>query len=90
LYDHAIKSILNWRHPLVFATRIKDYLVAGGQSIVDVIDSATGKIVHVFETKRDKIRSLRLLVGRDHVLYLLAQEEREATKTVAVIMVELF
>jgi hypothetical protein len=66
-----------------------DYLVAGSISVVDVIDSRTGRIVHVFETKKDKIRSLRLLVAHGSLIYLLAEEERDGVKTVAIISVEL-
>ena len=66
-----------------------DYLVAGSTSVVDVIDSRTGRIVHVFETKKDKIRSLRLLVAHGSLIYLLAEEERDGVRTVAIISVEL-
>ena len=75
------KSLLTWRNPLTFACKIgPDYLVAGSNSVVDVIDSHTGRIVHVFETKKDKIRSLRLLVARDYQIYLLAEEERDGVR----------
>ena len=84
-----MRSILTWRHPLTFSTKIRNYLVAGSQSIIDVIDINTGKIIHVFETKREKIRGLKFLVARDNLLYLLAEEEREAQKTVAIIKIEL-
>lgn len=42
---------------------------------MDVINSSTGKLVHVFETERDKIRCIRLLASRGDRLYLLAEEE---------------
>lgn len=90
LDKNLIKSMLTWRHPLTFTAKIgRDYLVAGSTSVVDVIDTATGKIVHVFETKKDKIRQLRLLVARGSQIYLLAEEERDGIKTVAIILVEL-
>lgn len=66
-----------------------DYLVAGSVSVVDIINSTTGKIVHVFETKKDKIRSLSLLVARGPLLYLLAEEERQGARTAAIILIEL-
>jgi hypothetical protein len=82
--------MLNWRNPLTFASRIGErYIVAGSTSVVDVIDSRSGRIVHVFETKKDKIRSLRMLVSRQNLLYLLAEEERDGVKTAAIIAVEL-
>jgi hypothetical protein len=56
--------------------------------VVDVIDAYSGRIVHVFETKKDKIKSLRLLVSRDNLLYLLAEEERDGVRTAAIIAVE--
>lgn len=84
------KSLLTWRNPLTFVAKIgPDFLVAGSISMVDVIDSHSGRIVHVFETKKDKIRSLRLLAGRGNQIYLLAEEERDGLKTVAIISVEL-
>ncbi|KAI8850600.1 hypothetical protein BC829DRAFT_389171 [Chytridium lagenaria] len=55
---------LNWRNPLTFANKFGgDYLVAGSSTVVDVINHETGKIVHVFETKRDRIRSINLLAA---------------------------
>ena len=56
----------------------KDFLVAGSDSVVDIINSHTGKIVHVFETQREKIRELKLLVCRENQFYLIAQEEKES------------
>ncbi|KAJ3324983.1 hypothetical protein HDV06_005572 [Boothiomyces sp. JEL0866] len=88
--SNPTKSLLTWRNPLTFATKLgTDYLVAGSNSVVDVVYSPTGKIVHVFETKKDKIRSLKLLVARNHQIYLLAEEERDGVRTVAIILVEL-
>ncbi|KAJ3274129.1 hypothetical protein HDV01_003412 [Terramyces sp. JEL0728] len=88
--SNPTKSLLTWRNPLTFATKLgTDYLVAGSNSVVDVVYSPTGKIVHVFETKKDKIRSLKLLVARNQQIYLLAEEERDGVRTVAIILVEL-
>lgn len=74
---------------LIIAKIGDDYIVAGSTSVVDVINTSTGKIVHVFETKKDKIRSLSLLVAQGKMLYLLAEEERDGAKTAAIILVEL-
>ncbi|KAH6575531.1 hypothetical protein BASA50_002962 [Batrachochytrium salamandrivorans] len=82
-------STLTWRNPLTFAARLgEDYLVAGSTTVVDVINSVTGKMVHVFETKRDKIRSLELLVARGNKLYLFAEEEKDGNRTAAIILIE--
>nr|KAJ3422933.1 Mitogen-activated protein kinase kinase kinase kinase 3 [Polyrhizophydium stewartii] len=73
-----------------YTTRIgEDYLVAGSTLVVDVINSLTGRIVHAFETKRDKIRSLSLLVARNTKLFLLAEEEKDGSRTAAIILIEL-
>jgi hypothetical protein len=86
-------ELLGYRFELFSANSIArigdDYLVAGSTSVVDVINTITGKIVHVFETKKDKIRSLSLLVAQGKQLYLLAEEERDGAKTAAIILVEL-
>jgi hypothetical protein len=66
-----------------------DFLFAGSTSVVDVIDSRTGRIVHVFETKKDKIRELKLLVARGNQVYLLAEEEKDGMRASAIISVEL-
>ncbi|KAL2918803.1 hypothetical protein HK105_201637 [Polyrhizophydium stewartii] len=83
-------SAITFRSPLTFAARIgEDYLVAGSTLVVDVINSLTGRIVHAFETKRDKIRSLSLLVARNTKLFLLAEEEKDGSRTAAIILIEL-
>ncbi|EGF78948.1 expressed protein [Batrachochytrium dendrobatidis JAM81] len=82
-------ATLTWRNPLTFAARLSDdFLVAGSTTVVDVINSVTGKMVHVFETKKDKIRSLELLVARGNKLYLFAEEEKDGSRTAAVILIE--
>ncbi|TPX67349.1 hypothetical protein SpCBS45565_g03850 [Spizellomyces sp. 'palustris'] len=81
---------LTWRNSLTFSGKLgDDYLVAGSTAVVDVINSETGKIVHVFETKRDKIRSLNLLVCKGEKLFLLAEEEKDGMKTASIILIEL-
>ncbi|KAJ3343384.1 hypothetical protein HDU93_008749 [Gonapodya sp. JEL0774] len=69
---------LTWRNPLTFASKLgKEFLVVGSTSVVDVINSETGKIVHVFETKKDKIRGLSLL-------FLLAEEEKDGSRLASI------
>ncbi|RKO86227.1 citron-like protein [Blyttiomyces helicus] len=81
---------LTWRNPLNFAAKLgTDFLVAGSSSVVDVINRESGKIVHVFETKKDKIRALELLVCRGDKLFLLAEEEKDGMKTSSIILIEL-
>jgi hypothetical protein len=66
LDQQFLKTMFTWRYPLEFVTKMsmsRDYLVAGSQNVVDVIDISTGKIIHVFETKKDKNRELRLLLS---------------------------
>lgn len=75
---------------MTFATKISDiFLVVGSRSVVDVIDVRNGRIVHVFETRRDKIRALRMLVSRGGRVFLVAEEEREGVRTVAIICIVL-
>ncbi|KAJ3057492.1 hypothetical protein HK097_004013 [Rhizophlyctis rosea] len=81
---------LTWRNPLTFSSKLgADLLVAGSSSVVDVISSETGKIVHIFETKKDKLRSLELLVSKSNKLFLLADEEKDGVKTAQVILIQL-
>ncbi|KAJ3262920.1 Structural maintenance of chromosomes protein 1, partial [Chytriomyces hyalinus] len=78
---------LTWRNPMTFAAKLgSDHLVAGSSTVVDVINIESGKTVHVFATKLDKIRELRLLTCHGNKLFLLAQEEKDVrmkTKTSA-------
>lgn len=81
---------LTWRYSLQFASKLgQEFLVAGSTSIVDVISCETGKIVHVFETRRDKIKSLGLLVSKNEKLFLMAEEEKNDVKASSIILIEL-
>ncbi|KAJ3039783.1 hypothetical protein HDV00_011910 [Rhizophlyctis rosea] len=81
---------LTWRNPLTFASKLgTDLLVAGSSAVVDVINSESGKIVHIFETKKDKLRSLELLVSKSNKLFLLTDEEKDGVKTSQVILIQL-
>jgi len=48
----------------------------------------TNKIVHVFETKKDKIRSLKHLLSKGNRIYLMAEEEKEAGHVASIIQVQ--
>jgi serine/threonine protein kinase len=76
---------LSWRvTPITFVTRIAtsnisniSLLVVGSTSSVDIWSVETGKIVHIFETKKDKIRSLSFLSTKHEKLFLMADEVKE-------------
>ncbi|RKO88914.1 hypothetical protein BDK51DRAFT_32830 [Blyttiomyces helicus] len=51
-----------------------------------VINRDSGKIVHVFETKEDKIRALELPVCRGDKLSLLAEGKKDGMKTSSIIL----
>lgn len=79
-----------WRNPLTFAARLTPtLLVAGSLAVVDVWSIETGKIVHIFETKKDRIRSLNLLSCKENRLYMLAEEEKDGNKTSSIIQISL-
>ncbi|KAI8840070.1 hypothetical protein BJ741DRAFT_530563 [Chytriomyces cf. hyalinus JEL632] len=81
---------LTWRNPMTFAAKLgSDHLVAGSSTVVDVINIESGKTVHVFATKLDKIRELRLLTCHGNKLFLLAQEEKDGTRIGSIICIEL-
>ncbi|KAJ3293461.1 hypothetical protein HK104_004432 [Borealophlyctis nickersoniae] len=82
-----VRGIL-FNESFILCYESSDYLVAGSSAVVDVINSETGKIVHVFETKKDKIRSLELLVSKGDRLFLLAEEDKDNIKTSSIIMIE--
>lgn len=63
-------------------------LVAGSATTVDIWSLDTGKIVHIFETKKDRIKSLEFLFVRNrHRLYLLADEEKDGVQCSSIISV---
>ena len=83
-------KILNWRNPMTFAAQLgSDYLVAGSTHGMDVIHKETSKIVHVFETKRDKIKSLALLACQHPFLCLEAEEESPGPSSRFIILIQL-
>ncbi len=94
----------NWRHlPLTFAVKLKGtsdtsvhtthpkteaLLVAGSLMNVDIWLIDAGKIVHIFETKKDRIKSLDyLLVQSGYKLYLLADEDKDGQRCTSIITI---
>ncbi|KAJ3070091.1 Mitogen-activated protein kinase kinase kinase kinase 3 [Podochytrium sp. JEL0797] len=81
---------LNWRNEITFAVKLgTKFLVAGSTSVLDVINVETGKIVHVFATKMEKIRALRLLACHGNKLFLQADEEKDGVRIASVVCIEL-
>lgn len=63
-------------------------LVAGSTTTVDIWSLETGKIVHIFETKKDRIRKLDfLLVKSGYKLLLLADEEKDGQPCSSIITI---
>jgi hypothetical protein len=90
----VIKRKLQWRHPVSFAERIgNDYFASCGATVLDVWQVGIGKIVHIFETKRDRIRALSLLVAKEGTVpgggrvYLLSDEEKDGEHTFSVLCI---
>ena len=72
--DAKQNRTLVWRHPMTFSTYMGDqFLVAGSTMMVDVIQVSTGKVVHVFETRKEKVKSLALLFQKANQLVGLAR-----------------
>ncbi|KAL7750289.1 hypothetical protein RI367_004462 [Sorochytrium milnesiophthora] len=64
-----------WRNPVVFADNLgTDFFAACGTTILDVWNVHTGKVVHIFETKKDRVRGLYLLRGKEGRVYLQSEE----------------
>ncbi|KAI8612467.1 kinase-like domain-containing protein [Chytriomyces sp. MP71] len=81
---------LRWRKDMTFAAKLgTKFLVAGSPAVVDVINIETGKIVHVFATKMERIRALRLLTCHSNKLFLQAEEDRENGCVSSIISIEL-
>ncbi len=54
---------------MTFSTYLGDqFLVVGSTMMVDVIQVSTGKVVHVFETRKEKVKSLSLLFQKANQL----------------------
>eukprot|EP00158_Paraphelidium_tribonemae_P006903 Partr_v1_DN28027_c0_g2_i3_m57238 putative mitogen-activated protein kinase kinase kinase kinase len=63
-------------------------LVAGSLTSVDIWSMETGKIVHIFETKKDRIKKLSyLFVKSGYKLFILADEEKDGAKCSSIITV---
>ena len=63
-------------------------LVTGSYTSVDIWSMETGKVVHIFETKQDRIKKLNFLFVKNEVrLYILAEEEKDGTNCSSIISI---
>jgi hypothetical protein len=62
-------------------------IVAGHQSTVDIWHPLDNRLVHVFETRSDRIKSLHFLQAQQDRFYLAADEEKDGMKCASVICV---
>ncbi|KAJ3372465.1 Mitogen-activated protein kinase kinase kinase kinase 3 [Allomyces arbusculus] len=98
----VLKRKLPWRHPVLFAERLgNEYFAACSASLLDVWHVAAAKIVHIFETKKDRTRGISLLAARDAPpgqqavpgapaggrVYLLSDEEKDGERTFSVLCI---
>lgn len=65
-----------WRFPCNYAAPLGPLIAVISELTVDIL-STSGRIMHMFETARDKIKSLQLLRSKDSKLYVSALESRE-------------
>ncbi|KAI8814315.1 CNH domain-containing protein [Cladochytrium replicatum] len=86
--DQQTKSV-HWRSPLTFASKLgEQFLVCGSEFVVNIVDASTRKVVHVFETKREKVLALRLLGCVENRLFLLVEEEKDGNWSSSVIHIQ--
>ncbi|KAI9218963.1 kinase-like domain-containing protein [Blastocladiella britannica] len=92
----AAKRKFAWRHPVAFADRLgPEHMALCSNAVLDVWHIAQGKIVHIFETKKDRLRGLSLLVSRDNPpavggggkVYLLSDEEKDGEHSYSVLCI---
>ncbi|ORX84492.1 hypothetical protein BCR32DRAFT_126921 [Anaeromyces robustus] len=73
--NSEIKTIY-WKQRIIDAGIIyNDYVVVCSKSIIDVININLGKIVHIFETKKESHRLLSLLITNSDNLFIKATDE---------------
>ncbi|KAJ3123796.1 Mitogen-activated protein kinase kinase kinase kinase 3 [Nowakowskiella sp. JEL0407] len=78
-----------WRNSLSFAGKLgEEFLAAGTKTAVDIVNHRSGKIVHVFETSRSKIKGFEFLFAKGNRLFLLA-EDGGATRALSIITINL-
>ncbi len=74
----GVMTEFTWRFPCKFASSLGNECIAIGSTLcVDIISMSTGQTLHIFETAKDKIRSLNFLCSRFSKLYVSALEDRE-------------
>lgn len=80
-----------WRNPIRKAGKLsKQLLVAGSQSSVDVIHSETGKMLHIFETKKDKKSGmLECLLCKEGRIFLMSHDLEKEERETAIIYIQL-
>ncbi|ORZ34192.1 kinase-like domain-containing protein [Catenaria anguillulae PL171] len=91
----ALRRKLVWRHPVQFADRVgSEHVALCGTTLLDVWHIAQGKVVHIFETKKDRLRGLSLLMSKDAGMgqpggkvYLLSDEEKDGEHTYSVLCI---
>lgn len=76
----------SWRFPCKSAASLGPKCIAIISDLTVDILSTSGRILHMFETARDKIRSLELLCSRSSKLYVSALEEREDYSSLVILI----
>lgn len=81
--------LIQWRKtPILFSAKLTSSLfVVGSQSVVDVWAADSGKMIHIFETKKNRIQELSLLACRQGKLFMCAQEEKDKVVCNSIIMI---
>lgn len=85
--------LLIWRKaPIKFShsfPKPHSLCVVGVESIVDVWEvQSSGRIVHIFETKKNKLHDLSCLLIRENKCFLVAHEDKGSSTSVIVIEAE--
>ncbi|KAJ1504457.1 hypothetical protein HMI55_002003, partial [Coelomomyces lativittatus] len=90
--DGTIKKKLAWRHPVLHAERIgNEFFAVCSETLLDVWHVAQGKIIHIFETKKSRVKGMSLLTycEEEGKLYLMSEEEKDSLKVYSVIAVSM-
>lgn len=79
-----------WRRfPLCFSAAFgEDLFVSGFESVLDIWSLSLGRIVHIFETKKNKLQSLKMLTCRKGTLFLQAREERDGAGLISLLVIQ--
>jgi Tat protein secretion system quality control protein TatD with DNase activity len=64
------------------------YVAAGSSNLLDVwVVQQQPKIVHVFQTKKDKLQTLQLLTARDNKLFMVIDESTAEQNTSSIVCI---